>query len=217
MDGYRDLIRQRFPEHTRRTSTTSKPKDNKRPDLETILRNPAYDAEMRETLRNRLRESSLDQAKAQKRCLTGAYFWVPLPTTSHHRVRWVVEAFFDEWRPNSDHVYVWRHVQDSLAHHWGRSFRSVDYCGLPRGRVCRALGQVGRSRRNLPIIYHGGDAPIGADGPDHVRRSFNLPRAAPAIFDEHERLIAGQPEELARVLGFDLGLRGVAASELDWG
>ncbi len=213
---YRAFTQQWSQDHACRTSPTRKRTNNKRPDLTTILRNPAYDASTREALRDRLRESSLDQAKAEKRRLTGAYYWVPLPTAAQRQVQWVVQAFFDDWRPSSDHVYVWRHVQDSLAHQWGRSFRAVDYCSLPRGRVCRALGHVGWRRGNLPIVYHGGDTPIGSNGLAEVRRNFNLPSAAPAIFDEHEQMIAGQPEELARVLGFDLGLRGVTASELDW-
>ena len=189
----------------------------RRPDLEAILHNATYDGGMREGVRRYLRTAALTLAQEKNRPLTGAYYWVPLPDRSGQRIRWMLQAFFDDWRPTSDHVYVWRHVQDSLNIRWRRSFQKVDYCSLPRGRVCRLVAQDSSRQNGPPIIYHGNDAPLGSGHLDEVRSVFYLPAVTPAILDEHEQMIAGQPEELCRVLGIDLGLKGVIASDLDWG
>ncbi|HUY34916.1 MAG TPA: hypothetical protein VMV69_19370 [Pirellulales bacterium] len=150
-----------------------------------------------------------------RRQLTGAWYWVPLPA-GRGAIRWEVRVFFDFWAPSSDHVDVWKHVVDSLEYHWRRRLKGVDYASLPRGRVSRPLRQ-GVQDDGALAVYHGNDAPRGGGGLARVRREFGLPRSAAAIFDDHERCIAGQPEALSRALGIDLRVKGVEVSDLDWG
>lgn len=147
--------------------------------------------------------------------LTGAWYWVPLPGDGGKLV-WEIQEFFDCWG-RTDHVHIWSHVIDSLSHHWRRSFPGIDYCSLPRGRVATPIVH-GRVRKRLPAaaIYHGNDSPLGDQGIAIVRESFNLAPTARAIFDEHEQCIAGQPQALSRALGIDLGIIGVAISDLDY-
>jgi len=216
VDELPDLIRMEDSRRVLSMLNSQQKSSLRRPDLEAILHNENYNASMREGVRAYLREVALVLAKEQQRPLTGAYYWVPLPNDSDQGIQWTLQAFFDDWRPNSDHVYVWRHVQDSLRTKWRRSFEDIDYCSLPRGRVSRILNPSSSMRPGPPVIYHGGDAPIGFGGLDEVREVFNLPTTTPAVFDEHEQMIAGRPEELSRVLKIDLGLRGVIATELDW-
>lgn len=160
----------------------------------------------REAERRRLREATL--AAAGRTPLTGGWYWVPLPHGD--RVEWHVQAFYDCWRSQSDHVLIWRHVRDSLAHHWRRRLPRVQCYSLPRGRVSR------RADSGVITIYHGNDAPRGAGGLAAVRRAFNLPRSTQAFFDEHEQCIAGQPEALSWALGIELGIIGVAVPQLDY-
>ncbi len=117
---------------------------------------------------------------------------------------WTLQAFFDEWRPTSDHVYVWQHVQDSLRTKWRRSFEQIEYCSLPRGHVSRVINPNSSIRPGPPVIYHGGDAPIGFGELDEVRGVFNLSVTTPAVFDEVEQMIAGQPEKLSCQLKINL-------------
>lgn len=176
----------------------------RRPDLEAILHNENYDASMREGVRTYLREVALVLANEQQRPLTGVFYWVPLPHDSDQRNQWTLQAFFDEWRPTSDHVYVWQHVQDSLRTKWRRSFEQIEYCSLPRGHVSRVLNPNSSIRPGPPVIYHGGDAPIGFGELDEVRGVFNLSVTTPAVFDEVEQMIAGQPEKLSCQLKINL-------------
>jgi hypothetical protein len=160
----------------------------------------------REAERQRVRQLTLDAAAGAP--LTGGWYWLPIP--GKRAITWHVQAFYDCWRSPSDHVRIWRHVRDSLAHHWRRRLPHVECYSLPRGRVSR------RSDKGIITIYHGNDAPRGSGGLAAVCRAFNLPRTTPAVFDEHEQCIAGQPEVLERALGVQLGIRGVNASSLDW-
>jgi len=166
----------------------------------------------REAVRCRWRTAT--RAISSRQSLTGAWYWVPLPAGGG-RVRWEVQEFFDVWRPSSDHVYIWQHVRDSLECHWRRRLAGIDYYSLPRGRVSRRIGVNGAD--TVLNIYHGNDAPRGGGGLASVRQAFNLPRSVGAMFDDHERCIAGQPEALSRALGIDLRVRGVEMSDLDWG
>ena len=216
MDELPDLIRMEDSRRVLSMLNSQQKSSLRRPDLEAILHNENYNASMREGVRAYLREVALVLAKEQQRPLTGAYYWVPLPNDSDQGIQWTLQAFFDDWRPNSDHVYVWRHVQDSLRTKWRRSFEGIEYCGLPRGRVSRIINPRSSMRPGPPVIYHGGDAPIGFGDLDVVKRAFNLPATTPMVFDVHEQMISGQPEELRRVLKIYLGLRGVTATELDW-
>ncbi|HEV3024867.1 MAG TPA: hypothetical protein VGX76_20465 [Pirellulales bacterium] len=182
-------------------------------DLDRLLATVATPAQ-RETARCRWRTAM----RALRRPLTGAWYWVPVPAGGG-AVRWELQAFFDIWRPSSDHIDVWKHVVDSLEYHWRRRLARFDYASLPRGRVSRRITDAGGAHDDdaLPVIYHGNDAPRGGGGLARVRRAFNLPRSAEAMFDDHERCIAGQPEALSRALGIDLQVKGVEVSDLDWG
>ncbi|HVC95909.1 MAG TPA: hypothetical protein VND64_19625 [Pirellulales bacterium] len=190
----------------------------------------------RETARRRWRTAT--RMLFLPRHLTGAWYWVPLPA-GRGEVSWEVQVFFDAWAPSSDHVGVWKHVVDSLEYHWRRPLVGIengslprghvdeqlpdvpddmplpiDYASLPRGRVSRRIAQD--LRYGARILYHGNDAPRGGGGLTAVRRAFDLPRSAAAMFDDHERCIAGQPEALSRALGIDLRIKGGEVSDLDW-
>lgn len=160
----------------------------------------------REAERHRLRELTLRAARRSP--LTGGWYWVPLPRD--RGIAWQVHAFYDCWASASDHVRIWRHVRDSLEHHWARRLLRIECYSLPRGRVSP------RADGGAIVIYHGDDAPPRMGSLAAVRRAFNLPRATPMVFDEHEQCIAGQPEALERALGRKLGIRGIDASSLDW-
>ena len=148
--------------------------------------------------------------------LTGAWYWVPQPNKKGG-VEWGILEFFDLWQPSSDHIAIWSHVLDHLQLQWGRSLRGIEYCSLPRGRVSQMLlNALDESQPAIFAMYHGNDAPLGKRSLSKVRHAFKLPPQARVIFDEHERCIAGQPEVLSRALGYDLGIQGVTASELDW-
>lgn len=165
-----------------------------------------------------------EAARAYRRCwararsagpLTGSYYWVPLPGRDGC-IHWTLQEFFDHWQPSSDHSYVWKHIRDSLELHWQRSMKGIGYCSLPRGRVSARLNDGGFSVMTEPVIYHGHDSPLGDQGLETIRQAFHLAAGVKAIFDEHEQMIAGQPESLTRALRLDLGLKGVELSELDW-
>lgn len=160
----------------------------------------------REAQRQRLRGLTL--RAAGRALLTGGWYWVPLPKGDD--TAWQVQAFYDCWQSSSAHVSVWRHVRDSMQHHWRLKLPWVECYSLPRGRVSQ------RADNGVFVIYHGRDAPRGSGGLAAVRRAFNLPRSTPAVFDEHEQCIAGQPEVLERALGIKLDIRGIDASSLDW-
>jgi hypothetical protein len=140
---------------------------------------------------------------------TGAYYWVPVPTDPGHH--WVVYtsqgAGLD---PDVGHTELWLSVLDRLAIAWGKDRASLRrrlqdrYAGLPRGRVTHP------SRPYL--ILHGRDAPL-IRWRSVVAELFDLPPGRiRSLYDEHERMIAGDPEAVERALGTDLGLRGVYAA-----
>lgn len=198
-----------------RTATRSSPQsssmttfDPSTIDLNIISKALASRAE-REAERQRLRELTIQSARQAP--LTGGWYWVPLPAGDS--VAWQVQAFYDCWRSPSDHVRIWRHVRDSLEHHWRRRLPRIECYGLPRGRVSRRI--VSGTDSGTIVIYHGRDAPRGSGGLAAIRRAFNLPPSTAALFDEHEQCIAGQPDALELALGRKLGVRTLETSALD--
>ena len=165
--------------------------------------------------RNAMRESARKLTRKQKprQPLTGAWYWLPT-LNDQGCLRWKLESFYDSWKPTSAHVYVWRHVLDVLQWRWDKTLGGIECYSLPRGRVA----QMVTSRNSPPVfgIFHGDDAPLKKTWLKLVLKEFLLPKAALVIFDEHEQCIAGQPEALSQALGYDLKVRGVEMSELDW-
>jgi hypothetical protein len=137
---------------------------------------------------------------------TGSYYRVPVPADPG--LHWVVYTSRDAGLdPDVGHTELWLFVLDRLAIAWAQD-RSLlrrpledRYAGLPRGRVTRP------SRSYL--ILHGRDAPL-IEWLTVVASRFDLPPGRTRIlYDEHERMIAGDPDAAERVLGVDLGLRGI--------
>ena len=158
--------------------------------------------EMREAARHWLRE--LTRNHAAGRPLTGSFYWVPT-LDGRGQIRWQVEEFFDSWTSSSAHVAVWPHVRYYLQSQWNRNLRSIGYCSLPRGRVCRSRvrGPDGKMRATF-VIYHGNDWPSIVNGSALVRVRFHLPPTTPLAFDIHEQTIPGEPESLSEILGIDV-------------
>jgi len=68
---------------------------------------------------------------------------------------------------------------------------------LPRGRVTRVRG--------IYLVHHGGDAPVPS-GTDRVAARFGLRgKVVRHLLDDHERMLAGDPETVQAALGADLG------------
>lgn len=58
------------------------------------------------------------------------------------------------------------------------------------------------------LVHHGGDAPVSG-WLRRVERRFGLQgQQLRALLDDHECMLAGDPEAVQRALGVDLGLRG---------
>src|SRR5262245_11464476 len=137
---------------------------------------------------------------------TGAYYWVPITADSGHH--WVLCTSRDAGL-NSDggHTRLWVYVLDRLAITWGKD-RMLLRRRLEDGYACLPRGRVTRTPRSY-LILHGRDAPL-IDWPGVVANRFDLPTGRTRIlYDEHERMIAGDPEAVERVLGIALGLRGI--------
>lgn len=184
----------------------TKPRSNRR--KRELVRKKPHFPEAREVARVNLRKRT--RAAANGKPLTGAYYWVPLPSDGN-MIRWKVLEFFDCWRLSSDHVDIWLQIVGSLEFHWSRTIPSdVDYCSLPRGRICRTLlNQRSDAKRPKYALYHGNDCPRGRKGLQQIKRLFNQSDDCALVFDEHEQMISGDPEALSSALGFDLGLHGV--------
>ena len=89
---------------------------------------------------------------------------------------------------------------DRLAAAWGRDAgtlrrRLIDrYTGLPRGRVTRPGRTV--------LVLHGDDAPV-ADWREKLIQRYRLGgRPHRFLFDEHERMLPGDPQRVEEALGF---------------
>lgn len=104
------------------------------------------------------------------------------------------------------HTKAWPEVLRLLAHWWGRSADVVvkqlqnDYTGLPRGRVVKMTGGYG--------IAHGDDHSDPKFAAS-VRGLYCLPKEAQPFFDEHERMIPGDPERFQKVMKIQTGLKGI--------
>ena len=146
--------------------------------------------------------------KEARRPLEGIYWWVPVPIKGTDKFEWTVVPFHEETYGELLHSEMWDHILDDMKANWG--LKSIEnlrqaYAGLPRGRLVKNPYDPGYT------IYHGNDSP----GPmSKVYSAFNFtPRGNnKVVFDEHEQMLGGDPEELQRELGTDLGLSGQAAS-----
>ena len=109
--------------------------------------------------------------------------------------------------PDVGHTGLWLFVLDRLAIARGKDRRRLRlrfedrYAGLPRGRVTRPSG--------TSLILHGRDAPL-IHRRSVVAERFDLaPGRMRFVYDEHERMIAGDPEAVESASGAGLGLRGI--------
>ncbi len=157
---------------------------------------------LREAARQWRRE--LGRRRACGAPLKGAFYWIPLPLDTG-QVKWEVREFFDDWLPSSDHVHVWEHVRDYLEFCWKRDLSSVEYCCLPRGRVCQSQVRTATGgMRNDFVIYHGGDGPASNDDFGQVRAKFNLAANSRTAWDEHEQMLPEDIASLTAELGIDV-------------
>lgn len=132
----------------------------------------------------------------------GGFYWLPTPTGVG--TAWAVLTCHDLGHgPDVGHVDLWPAVVDRLAVACGRDAvtlrrRLIDrYTGLPRGRVTRP-GRV-------CLILHGDDAPV-PDWRERLIGGFRLGgRPHRFLFDEHERMLPGDPELVEVALGIRLG------------
>jgi hypothetical protein len=177
--------------------------------MEEALTRYANNPGMREPVRIYLR-SITRRHKYTGLPLTGSFYWAPrFNQLPDGKLDWRLLEFFDVWpESNSDHVCVWKHVRDVLQVQSGKRLTGVGYACLPRGRVCEAsfFGPNGQLKKSFKI-YHGNDCPIKRGGMPIIRRAFNLPRNAQAVFDEHEQMLAVDTQALEAALRIDLGLR----------
>lgn len=172
--------------------------------LEMILEQ-YQDPQMRLAVRN-IRNRAIIESKVPQ---SGAYWWLPTPDGG-----WELEVFYDsEYRGNTMHDIMWRkYVLDRLAILWNKDPQKLrrqigdNYAGLPRGRVGKAMGKF--------VVSHGDDAPI-KNGLKKVLAAFNLsglartdPKKVQTAADEHETMLAGDPDAVQRALGVKLGLKG---------
>ncbi len=132
------------------------------------------------------------------RPLIGGYYWFPSPAGGGPT--WAVLTCHDL---GSDaevgHVDLWPAVVDHLEAAWGRDAGGLRrrlsgrYSGLPRGRVTRPGRTV--------LILHGDDAPV-ADWREKLIEGFRLGgRSHRFLFDEHERMLPGDPVRVEEALG----------------
>ena len=136
----------------------------------------------------------------------GAYYWLPRP--GGPGPTWDLITCHDLGRGAAvGHAALWPVVAGRLAEAWGRTPATLarrlrdHHAGLPRGRVTRVRG--------VSLVHHGGDAP-SPGGLDEIEARFGL-RGRPVrrLLDDHERMLAGDPEAVQAAIGIDLGLRGV--------
>lgn len=144
------------------------------------------------------------------RPLVGGYYWFPTPMGSG--LAWAVLTCHDlGFDAEVGHVDLWPAVVERLATAWGRDAgtlrrRLIDrYTDLPRGRVTRP----GRTF----LILHGDDAPV-ADWREGLIAGFHLGgRPHRFLFDEHERMLPGDPERVQEALGGHAIRRGSGPSD----
>ncbi len=137
----------------------------------------------------------------QPRPLVGGYYWFPTPTGGG--TNWTVLTCHDlGFDDEVGHVDLWPSLVDRLAAAWGREERALGrrlkdyYTGLPRGRVTRPDKTI--------LILHGHDAPV-TDWRERLIESFHLERRDHRfLYDEHERMLPGDPERVEEALGVRL-------------
>jgi hypothetical protein len=194
---------------TRNRQGGERPKTNWN-DLDEILRNPLYDGRMREAARTYRRHRC--RAMAKGRPLTGTFYWVPIPTK--RGIEWTIQEFFDCWKPSGGHVYVWKHIQDSLNVRWGRRGQGVDYRSLPRGRVSMLSAPSARWESGRYLIRLGGGCPVSPANLSKIRKRFNLDPSTPAVIDERFSVDPDQAAALAQTFGCRSDFRSVNGVEI---
>ncbi len=141
---------------------------------------------------------------------TGVYYWLPKPSAAKPgSFIWDLATFFaSDYSNGVLHYDVWPEALELLAIWWKkdpavlkRVLREA-YGSVPRGRVVRMKGGFG--------LAHGNDTPSGQLGLRAVVRAFNLQgvKLTP-YFDEHERPIMGDPEQLVHALKTNFGVKSV--------
>jgi len=147
-------------------------------------------------MREAVRRYEAKRVLAQRKPLTGIYWWVPVPSGSG--VEWVITAFHDDVYGEPMHDTMWKHVLDFLKSKWPKMSVTPDlemaYAGLPRGRISQdASGGYAH--------YHGNDAPgdLGA-----ARSQFNLTLGGrnKELFDVHEQMLPDDAAVVRRVIGY---------------
>lgn len=156
-----------------------------------------YPMPMRLAVRNFRHRITLKEATEP---IEGIYWWVPFPTKKG--VEWRVVPFYESEIGYKDHSGMWHHILKDLSEMWGFTpgpeLRS-SYTALPRGRIVK-------KQKHGYVLYHGNDAPADMT---KALEAFKLVLGGnnEAIFDFHEQMISGEPEELQKAMGVDLGIR----------
>jgi len=152
-------------------------------------------------------EDRIQQIRHAQLPVTGPFFWVPKPHGKNGKWKFQIVPFFQpDEKHQIGHTRAWPEVLRLLAHWWGRSADVVvkqlqdHYTGLPRGRVVKMTGGYG--------IAHGNDH-SDPNFAATVRSLYCLPDETQPFFDEHERMIPGDPERFQRVMKIQTGLKGV--------
>jgi len=149
----------------------------------------------------------------EKRMLTGIYWWIPVPQANgSSEFDWEVQPFYGI---DVFHDDLWERLLDILNEHWNKHItrQDAEYAGLPRGRVNYP------HQEQMPVLYHGNDSPGELDA---AKKAFNLPDQAKTLYDDHERMISLDHQQMVSALGINLGLAvpdELADDELDdaWG
>ena len=136
--------------------------------------------------------------------LTGAYYWLPVPTSSGS-IRWDLLTCHDLglWDCIS-HREMWPTVLEFLAPAWGKAAVALGhqlgehYYGLPRGRVTSSRGRY--------LILHGQDAPVPDWEPRIIARFHLASLDVQNLSSEHERVVRGDVLAVEEALGVTLGL-----------
>lgn len=118
--------------------------------------------------------------------LTGAYYWVPIPT-KEGEVTWALLEFYDpDYDGSAGHGEVWPEVEEYLALKWGgapealRKILGGSPPNLPRGRVVETRGTYG--------ITHEGDFPLSKiHALAEVKKAFNLGEVPTTEQEERDR------------------------------
>lgn len=135
--------------------------------------------------------------------LTGAYYWVPMP--SPEGVAWSLTTCHDlEVWDGISHREFWPHILEILADIWNKDAETLKrrlrnrHTGLPRGRVVHP--------KPGHVILHDNAAPV-VGWVDQVKSKFQLPEVqAISEYDEFEKLSRDGFQKVREVLGVSLSL-----------